>query len=280
MTSQGANVSVETSARHGAASRPAATEERPFQGKVVLITGSSDGIGAATARLLSAAGASVVVNYHDDDAKAGALVEALNAAGGQAVAVRADVTEHDQVQALVAETAARLGPVDVMVANASGLYGHDVPLQPFLDTSWAHVDRVVRRRLQAFVHPVRAVLPGMLERRRGAIVVVGSSLSKTPAAAMLPISMAQAAVEAGVKSLAREVSPHGVRVNAVAPNFILTAATSWAPEALKEQIAERAAVRRNGLPEDVAEAVAFLASDRSSYLTGSYLVVDGGTAMP
>lgn len=259
--------------------RPAADTQLPFQGQVALITGSSDGIGAATARLLAAGGASVAVNYHADATKAAAVVDRLTADGATAMAVRADVTSSAEMTAMAAEVTERLGPIDLLVANAAGLYGHDVPLQPFLDTPWADVERIVLRRLQALDFPIRAVLPDMLARGAGTIVVVGSSLARTPAAGMVPISMAQAAVEAAVKGLAREISPLGVRINAVAPNFILTASTAWAPDAFKAMVAERSAVRRNGQPEDVAGVVAFLASERSSYLTGSFLVVDGGTAM-
>jgi 3-oxoacyl-[acyl-carrier protein] reductase len=266
-------MSVQTS--HQAAAGTGA----PFQDQVALITGSSDGIGAATARLLAAAGASVAVNYHADEAKAAGLVDELIAAGGTAVAVRADVTSSTDMTALVAEVTDRLGPVDLLVANAAGLYGHDVPLVPYPDTPWEDVQRIVLRRLQALDFPVRAVLPGMLERGAGTIVVVGSSLARTPAPGMIPISMAQAAVEAAVKGLAREISPRGVRINAVAPNFILTASTAWAPDAFKVQVAERSAVRRNGTPQDVAGVITFLASPASSYLTGSFLIADGGTAM-
>jgi 3-oxoacyl-[acyl-carrier protein] reductase len=252
---------------------------RPFSDKVALVTGGSDGIGAATARLLAAGGARVAVNYHQDDAKAEAVVKSIVDGGGHAIAVRADVTDADQVSHLVDQVTDGLGPVDILVANASGLYGHDVMPVHLDQLTWEYTERIVLTRLRALFFPLHAVLPEMVRRERGSVVVVGSSLSRVPAAGMFPISMAQATVDVGVKSLAREVGPHGVRINTVAPNFILTGATAFLPEEFKAMVAARSAVGRNGLPEDVAEAIAYLAADRSSYLTGAYLVVDGGTAM-
>lgn len=251
----------------------------PFADRVALVTGGSDGIGAATARLLSAGGARVAVNYHLDDAKAEAVVKPLTDGGARAIAVRADVTDGEQVDRLVAEVTDKLGPIDVLVSNASGLYGHDVAPVHLDQLTWEYTERIVQTRLRALYFPLKAVLPGMVARGRGSVVVVGSSLSRVAAPGMFPISMAQALVDAGVKSLARELGPQGVRINAVAPNFILTGATSFLPEEFKAMVAARSAVGRNGLPEDVAETITFLASDRSSYLTGTYLVVDGGTAM-
>jgi 3-oxoacyl-[acyl-carrier protein] reductase len=250
-----------------------------FKDKVVLITGASDGIGAATARLLAARGAAVAINYATGKDRAEEIVGKLSADGRRAIAVHADVTDSDEVTAMVAQTEKELGPVDVLVLNATGLYGHDIVIQPFTDTSWDYVERIVLRQLKALFYPVNAALPSMLAREHGSIVAVGAALSKTPAPGLLALSMAKAALEAMVKTLAREVSPHGVRVNAVGPGFILSAATAHAPEQLKLYNAERAAVRRNGLPHDVAELIAFLASEQASYLTGQYVLADGGTAM-
>jgi len=258
---------------------PPAGQPGAFTGKVALVTGGSDGIGAAAARRLAAAGAKVAVNYHSDRGKAEALVRALTDSGAHAVTAPADVTDPQATAAAVADVTAALGPIDILVASASGLYVHDVPVVPFEQVTWETTERTVLRRLRSLAFPLQAVLPGMYERGTGSVVVVGSSLSRVPAAGMVPISMAHAAADAGIRALAREAGRHGVRINAVAPNFILTPANKVLPEEFKTMVAQRSAVGRNGLAEDVAEAIAFLASDAASYLTGTYLIADGGTAM-
>ncbi|GAA0538118.1 3-oxoacyl-[acyl-carrier-protein] reductase [Paractinoplanes ferrugineus] len=253
--------------------------EQDYRGTVALITGGSDGIGADTARQMAARGAAVAVNFHTGEGKAKELVDTIVAAGGKAIAVGADVTDAEQVAAMVAETVTRLGPIDVLVLNATGLYGRDVPFLPFAQVSWSYLERTVTRQMQSLFFPLQTVLPAMIERGSGSVVAVGAALSRTPSAGLLAISMAKAALEALVKSLAREVGPMGVRVNGVGPGFILSAATAEAPEFLVQAAAERAALRRNGVPADVASAITYLASPQASYLTGSYVLVDGGTAM-
>jgi 3-oxoacyl-[acyl-carrier protein] reductase len=270
-------VTISDTTAPGTATDPA--PPRSFEGKVALVTGSSDGIGAATARLLADRGARVAINYHSDADRAQATLATLTATGAEAAVFRADVTDEAESRRLAEEVTAQLGPVDVLVLNAAGLYGHDVVHKPFLDLTWPETERIVLRRIQALFHPLKAVLPSMLERGHGSVVVVGSSLSRVPAAGMVAISMASAALEVAVKGLARELGPQGIRVNAVAPNFVLTASTSWAPADFKAMVAQRSAVGRNGLPEDVAEAIVFLAGDQAAYFTGSYLIADGGTAM-
>jgi 3-oxoacyl-[acyl-carrier protein] reductase len=248
-----------------------------FDRQVALVTGGSHGIGAATARLLAAGGAAVAVNYHRDATTAEQLVAELIANGGHAIAARADVTDQAQVRATVARVEAELGPIDVLVVNAAGL--RRPPLGPVLDTAHADLEHAVRAQLRAFLHPVRAVAPGMVARGRGSIVVVGAAASRRPAPGFGAIAMAKGALDAGVRTLAQELGPHGVRVNAVAPGLILTRAARHLPEPARAAVARRSAIRRNGLPEDVAEVIGFLASDRASYLTGCYLLADGGTAL-
>ncbi|WP_131736998.1 SDR family NAD(P)-dependent oxidoreductase [Actinomadura roseirufa] len=258
---------------------PVLPQVQTFHGRVALVTGASSGIGAATAWTLAARGAAIAVNYHRGEAAAKEMVESIKAAGGRALAVQADVTDAEQVRAMVERTRAELGPIDVLVLNATGLYAEDVRFAPFAATPIEVVERTVQRQLHALLAPVDAVLPEMLERGRGSIVAVGAALSRTPAAGFLPLSMAKAGVEAAVKTLAQEVGQHGVRVNGVAPGLILTRVADGLPEPALRANAQRAAIRRNGVPEDVAEVIAFLAADSSEYMTGAYLMVDGGTAL-
>jgi 3-oxoacyl-[acyl-carrier protein] reductase len=251
-----------------------------FAGKAALVTGASSGIGAATARLLAERGAAVVVNYRTGKAAALDVVAGITARGGTAMAIGADVTDAGEVARMVARAEEEVGQIDILIASAAGVDGRTARPGPLLKTPPENALHVVDAQLRAFLNPVHALVPGMIDRGTGgAVVAVGASLSRRTPEGFGALSMSKAALEAAVKTLAREAGPAGVRVNMVAPGLILSALADRMPEAVKAANAERTAVKRNGLPEDVAEAVVFLASGRSSYLAGSYLLVDGGTAM-
>lgn len=250
-----------------------------FAGRAAIVTGASSGIGAATARLLAARGASVVVNYHRSERMAKEVVEGIVSDGGNAIAVGADVTDPAQVDALVEGTRSRFGDPEVLVLNAAGIASDHAPIAATLDLDWPEMAAVSEAQLKAIFYPVKAIVPAMVERGNGSVVMVGAALARRQAPGFLAVAMAKAAVEAAVKTLAREVGPRGVRVNGVGPGLILSPMGEQLPEAARNAAAQRAALGRNGMPGDVAEVIVFLASDQAAYLTGEYMLVDGGTAM-
>jgi 3-oxoacyl-[acyl-carrier protein] reductase len=252
----------------------------PFADRVAIVTGASSGVGAATAELLAAQGAAVVVNHRDSADRAREIVATITKNGGRAIAIQADVRDGARVRAMVEEAESTLGPIDVLVANATGLSERDVKFAPFTQLSLEDVTGPVTTQYAAFYHPAQAVLPGMIERHRGAIVVLGAASSRRISSPGFGVvAAAKAALEASIRVLAAEVGQHGVRVNGVAPGLVLSPPGLNRPEQARAAIAQRSALKRNGTPEEIAQIIAFLASDAAAYLTGSYVFADGGTTM-
>jgi len=243
--------------------------------KVALVTGASRGIGLSTALLLAEHGAKVAINYRDSEEQARKVKTLIEERGGTAEVFRADVTHAADVTELVAAIHRRFERVDVLVANAHINFRH----RSFVEYEWSDLERKVSDELKAIFYPCRAVAPEMLRRKSGSIVAVSSSLSKRGNEGFLAQSTAKAAVDAFVRALAAELGPGGVRVNTVAPGLTLTDAAFPMPEDNKSSIAAKCPMRRNGVPEDMAGAVLFLASDLSRFMTGTYVPVDGGFTM-
>ena len=241
-----------------------------LNGQVALVTGASRGIGAAVARSLAARGVAVAVNYHTSEAAAQGVVADILAAGGKAVAVKADARDQAQVEAMAAAVQEALGPIGVLVLNASIGF----PMAGFPDYPWEAFQAKLLGEMGAAFHGCRAVLPQMLARKGGSIVAVTSSLARDPGWGFCAHSAAKAALEGFVRALAFELGPMGIRVNAVAPGLTLTDATAHIAEAHKQAAAAHAPLRRNGLPADVAEAVVGIL--QSGFVTGATLPVSGG----
>ncbi len=248
---------------------------RLLENKVALVTGASRGIGEAIALLLARSGARVAINFRESERRAGELKALIEAEGGTAVTVQADVTRADEVRRLVAEVRGSLGPVDVLVANASISFKK----RAFVDYEFSDLEHKVSSELKAVFYPCQAVVPDMLERQSGSIIAISSTLSKHASGGFAAQSSAKAALDAFVRSLAVELGPEGIRVNTVAPGVTLTEAAANMPHEHKAMAAAQTALRRNGTADDMAGAVLYLASDLSRFMTGCYLPVDGGITM-
>ena len=246
-----------------------------LEGKVALVTGASRGIGAATAKLLAARGAAVVVNYLQSEKAAREVVAAIGAEGGRALAIKADVREREQVDEMAKAAEKAFGPLNVLVINASIGF----PVKPFLEYPWDAFEAKLLGEMKAAFNCCKAVVPGMVARKSGSVIAISSGLSRLPGQGFCAHSSAKSALDAFIKSLALELGPSGVRANAVAPGLTLTDATSFLPAEAKEASARATPLKRNGLPEDIAGAVLFLASDASRFVTGQYIPVSGGIMM-
>ncbi len=244
--------------------------------RVAVITGASRGIGAATAAVLAERGFRVVVNHRASAPQAEEVVAAISAAGGQAVAIKADVTVADDVSAMFDESEQRWGRVDVLVHNA--LIPFDVT--SFADLTWEQLGGKLDRELRAAFLVTKAVVPGMVSRNYGRLVYLSTGLSRRPRNGMITLGTAKAALDQFVRYVAVEMAPHGITANLVAPATVdETAVTQQlSPEQVRQLAATNPMGRLVG-PDEVAKTVAFLASEESGFTTGHYLPVNGGLAM-
>jgi NAD(P)-dependent dehydrogenase (short-subunit alcohol dehydrogenase family) len=244
--------------------------------RVALITGASRGIGAATASVLAEQGFRVVVNYRSSAEEADAVVRAVTETGGEALAIRADVTESNDVTAMVAETEQRWGRIDVLVHNA--LIPFDVT--SFADLTWEQLGGKLDRELRAAFLITKAVVPGMISRGYGRLVYLSTGLSRRPREGMITLGTSKAALDQFVRYIALELAPHGITANLVAPATVDE--TRVTGQLTADQVSNLGATNPMGRlvrPDEVARTVAFLASDASGFTTGHYLPVNGGLAM-
>ena len=245
-----------------------------LEGKKVLVTGASRGIGRAIALAMAAEGADVVVNYAGSEAAAQAVAAEIEAMGRKALVIQADISSNEAVTAMVDQVVKEMGRIDVLVNNAG--ITRDGLLMRMKEEDW---DAVLTTNLKGVYNCTKAVIKYMMKQKAGHIVSISSVVGLAGSAGQANYAAAKAGVIGFTKAVAKEVAARGITVNAVAPGFIQTDMTAVLPEKVVEGMLQNIPQRKLGDPSDVAKAVVFLASDDANYITGQILNVDGGMVM-
>ncbi len=247
----------------------------PFAGKVAIITGGTRGIGASCAKMLAARGAKVVVSYLSNADRADKFVAEIQAEGGEANALQADVRSTDQINRLVEQAVEIHGHIDIAVSNAPAGWVES----SLREIAWEEYRAVVTGELKAAFDLTRAVLPIMSARRFGRLIYMASSLAGHPMPGALASGTAKAALIAFMRYVAHEAGADGITANAVAPALVETEMNQYMPDDEKARVAAATPLKRIAMPDDIAGVVAFLASDDSRFLTGNCIPVNGGLEM-
>jgi 3-oxoacyl-[acyl-carrier protein] reductase len=243
--------------------------------RVALVTGSSRGLGSAIAKRLARDGVAVAVNDAHGGAGALDVVEAIRDGGGVADAFTADVTDEPQVEELVGAVSVSLGPVDVLILNATG----PQPEAPLADVPWEHHLAQLDFFVKSPVLLGRAVLPGMIARGAGRIVQIDSEVVDLPPPGRSAYVTAKSAQIGLARSWARELAPLGITVNTVAPGFVPVERHAGVPAETRDAYVATVPAGRIGTRADIAHAVSFFASEAAAFVTGQRLVVDGGRGL-
>jgi len=245
-----------------------------LQGKIALVTGASRGIGRSIAISLAEAGADVAVNYAGNEQAALETAEAVRALGRQAITIKADVGNAEQVESMVGQVLEQFGRIDILVNNAG--ITRDNLLMRMKEEEF---DQVINTNLKGVFNCMKAVTRPMMKQRYGRIINISSVVGAVGNPGQANYVAAKAGVIGMTKSAAKELSSRGITVNCVAPGFITTEMTDQLSEEVREQLLKAIPLGRFGAPEDIARVVRFLASDDAAYMTGQTLHVDGGMYM-
>lgn len=243
-------------------------------GKVALVTGASRGIGREIAKTLAGYGAAVIVNYNGSEEKAQEVVKEIRQAQGTAECMQCSVTDGEACAAMVSKALEKYGHIDILVNNA-GITKDNL----LMKISDADFDRVLDTNLKGTFQMIRQLYRPFLKQRSGRIINMTSVSGILGNAGQANYAASKAGVIGLTKSVARELAARGITVNAVAPGFIDTDMTQAMPEAAREAALQQIPLKKIGSPKDIAETVAFLASDKAAYITGQVISVDGGMCM-
>ena len=245
-----------------------------LEGKIALVTGASRGIGRQIALTLGAKGAAVIVNYNGSAQKAEEVVKEIEAAGGRAEALQCNVSDFEACGQMMADIVARYGRLDILVNNA-GITRDNL----LMKMSEEDFDAVINTNLMGVFNCIKHISRQMLKQKAGRIINISSVSGVLGNAGQANYCAAKAGVIGITKSAARELASRGITVNAVAPGFIVTEMTDVLSDSVKEAATEKIPMKKFGETQDIAGAVAFLASEDAKYITGQVLCVDGGMAM-
>ena len=245
--------------------------------KVALVTGASRGIGRAIALRFAADGARVVVNYKGNSELAGKVVEEIQEAGGEAVSVQADVSRRAETDRLRDTALESFGQIDILVSNAGIVID-----KPFIESTENDWNAAMDNNLRGFFNVTQSILPHMIEREYGRVIATGSIINEVADFGGNQYSVC-AASKGGIVSMMRpiaaEMAQHGITVNSVSPGYIATEMLGEIDAAGLEEALRLVPMRRYGKPEEIAAAMAFLASDDAAYITGQTIRVNGGMSM-
>ncbi len=242
--------------------------------KIAVVTGGSRGIGRAVAKKLASLGMTVVINYRSNDAEAEAALREIKEAGGEGALYRADVSKLAEVRAMFRDISKTYGSIDVLVNNA-GIVRDEYVLM----LSEESIDKCLDLNVKGYLYCAQQATLKMFRRKSGVIVNVSSVSSQVALPGQAVYGATKGAVNSMTRTMATELAPYGIRVNAVAPGFVATEMIDALPEEKREEYLSRIPMHRFATPEEVAEAVAFLATDASSYMTGQVMYLDGGLSL-
>lgn len=242
--------------------------------KVALVTGGSRGIGRACALALAKAGYKVVINYNSNDAAANSVVDAITGDGGEAMAIKANTSDLKAVQDMMRTVVKTYGRIDVLVNNA-GICKDEFVLM----MSPENIDSCIDVNIKGYLYCAQQAALKMFSKKTGCIINVSSVSSVFANEGQTVYSATKGAVNSMTMTMAKELAPRGIRVNAIAPGFIATDMVDAIPEEIQQKNIAKIPFGRYGTPEEVADTVVMLASDACSYITGQVLVIDGGLSL-